>query len=142
MFPMTDLKCPFTNLQAAGACGCRNAREVVRRGGVEHDCTDGAAHGACMDLTTRFKAVGLAALGHEDDLTLTPRSVYDRVLLGGLAGLRRAVDPSDHAWETRDIRTVVEAAAARHPDLTAVPAAELVPAMEACEPARRRRRRR
>lgn len=137
---MTELKCPFTVVQAAGTCACSKAQEVIRRGGSEYDCTDAHAHPLCTALVSHLNAVALPALGHEDDLTLTPRSVYERILLGGLQGLRRAADPTDDAPETPDIWAAVDAARNRYPDFPQVPAEDVVPAIEACQLRKRRRR--
>ncbi len=134
------MKCPFSMVQASGASACSKAQEVIRRGGSEYDCTDPDAHPRCTDLVTHLNAVALPALGHEDDLTLTPKSVYERVLLGGLQGLRRAADPGDDAPETPDIWAVVAAARERYPDFPSIPAEDFVPAVEACQVRKRRRR--
>ena len=139
--PMTEYKCPFSPVQAAGLCGCRHAVEVVRRGGSEFDCREPASHAVCMALSRHFNAVALPALGYEDDLALTPKSVYERILLGGLQGLRRVLDPEDTALETTDIRAVVEASQARYPAMDSIPAGDFVPAIEACTLRKRRRRR-
>jgi len=136
---MSDSRCPFSTVQAAGLCRCRLAQEVIRRGGSEYDCTDPAAHAACVALVSHLNAVALPALGHADDLTLTPRSVYDRILAGGLSGLRQGLDPADTALETEDIRAVVEAVLALYPEVTAIPAGEFVPAIERCSLRKRRR---
>lgn len=138
---MSTPKCPFSMVQAAATCHCAKAQEVVRRGGAEYDCTDPAAHGLCLELVAHLNATALPALGYEDDLTLTPKSVYERILVGGLQGLRQAADPADDALETADIWPVVAAARERHGTVAAIPAAELVPAIEACELRKRRRRR-
>ena len=139
---MPDLKCPFSTVQASGVCHCQHAREVVRRGGSEFDCTEPENHTACTALVSHMNAVALPALGHVDDLTQTPKSVYERVLLGGLQGLRMARDPQDLGLETGDIWTVVESALARHSAVGNIPESEFVPAIQACEIRKRRRRQR
>ena len=139
--PMTEYKCPFSPVQAAGLCGCRHAVEVVRRGGSEFDCREPASHAVCMALSRHFNAVALPALGYEDDLTLTPKSVYERILLGGLQGLRRTLDPEDASLEISDIIAVVQAAQTRYPAVDSIPADDIVPAIEVCSLRKRRRRR-
>ncbi len=137
---MTELKCPFSIVLAAASARCGNAREVVRRGGAEYDCTVPAAHALCRELTDHLKARALPALGHEDDLTVTPKSVYERILLGGLQGLGAAGDGAGQAQSTADIRTTVDAARRRHGGVAAIPDDEFIPAIEACTLRRRRRR--
>lgn len=137
---MTDRKCPFSIIQAAGTARCRHAREVVRRGGSEYDCIEPRAHGLCSALVEHLNAVALPALGHEDDLTRTPKSVYERIMVGGLQGLRQAADPADAAQETDDIWRVVETAGNRYSTGDAIPAEAFVPAIENCRLKRRKRR--
>jgi hypothetical protein len=139
---MPDLKCPFSMLLASGASHCRHAEEVVRRGGSEFDCREPTAHAACRALVPHLNATALPALGFEDDLSLTPKSVYERILAGGLQGLRMANDAADNGPETADIRAVVEAAQGRYATLDAIPAGEIIPAIEACSIRKRHRRRR
>ncbi len=137
---MPEYKCPFSMVQASGACGCRNAREVVRRGGSEYDCRDANAHAACSSLVERLNGAAFPALGHEDDLTLTPRSVYERIMLGGLLGLRMSLDPGDIAPETRDIHAVVEKLQSRYDSIPDIPAAEFLGAIEKFQHKKRRRK--
>jgi hypothetical protein len=136
---MTDPKCPFTTLQAAGLAACTLADQVVRRGGAEYDCTRPDAHRRCTALATHLLALGLPALGHTDDLTATPKSAYDRALMGGLAGVNRAIEGVDDDLHRRDIRALVEASAE---DPASLPDATLLAAIEGYEPPRRRGRRR
>ena len=136
---MSGNKCPFSIIQASGACGCRHAEEVVRRGGSEYDCTEAAAHAVCAALVEHLNALALPELGYEDDLTQTPKSVYERILLGGLQGLRQARDPADSDPGTADIWPVVEAAAGEYGDVTQIPAPTVLPAIQACRIRRRQR---
>lgn len=136
---MSNNKCPFSIIQASGACGCRHAEEVVRRGGSEYDCTEAQAHAVCSALVEHLNATALPELGYEDDLTQTPKSVYERILLGGLQGLRQTRDPADTALETPDIWPVVETAAGDYGDVTHVPGAVVLPAIQACRIRRRQR---
>jgi hypothetical protein len=138
---VSEPKCPFSTLHAAALTRCSLAREVVRRGGSEYDCTQAGAHATCSALAERFTSVGLPALGYEDDLTLTPKSAYDRVLAGGLIGLESLLG-GETELATDDVWLRVEGAAQRYPDPVEIPDAALVEAMQAWQPARRSRRRR
>ncbi len=135
---MTDLKCPFSVVLAAASARCGRAREVVRRGGAEYDCTVPEARAVCHELGEHLKARALPALGHEDDLTVTPKSVYERILLGGVQGLGTAGDGADRA--SADIWATVDAARRRHGGVAAIPDDEFIPAIEACTLRKRRRR--
>ena len=138
---MTEYKCPFSIVQASATCHCRKAQEVIRRGGSEFDCTDQEARGVCVALARHFNAAALPALGYEDDLTLTPKSVYERILVGGLLGLRMVRDPLDSGLETADIWSSVETAISNYPAIDAIPDSDFVPAIESCMLKKRRRRR-
>lgn len=136
---MSENKCPFSIIQASGACGCRHAEEVVRRGGSDYDCTEAQAQAVCAALVAHLNALALPELGYEDDLTQTPKSVYERILLGGLQGLRQARDPEDSEPGTADIWPVVEAAAEEYGEVTRIPGAAVLPAIQACRIRRRQR---
>jgi len=138
---MSGFKCPFSSVQASAICRCSNAQEVIRRGGSEFDCKAPQAHRACVSTVQHFNAVALPALGYEDDLTLTPKSVYERILAGGLLGLRMAQDPADNDLETTDIWSVVEAVHAKYPEVNLIPDSDFVPAIEGCSLRKRHRRR-
>jgi hypothetical protein len=138
---MSEYKCPFSLVQASGTCHCRHAQEVVRRGGSEFDCREPAAHAVCSALRRHLNSTALPALGYEDDLTLTPKSVYERILLGGLQGLRTMLDAADRDPQTADIWKVVNAVRERYPAMEGIPAAEFLPAIETCTLKKRQRRR-
>ena len=134
-----DMKCPFSAVQASGACHCSQAQEVIRRGGSEYDCTQSECWSVCRSLVAQLNAITLPALGYVDDLTLTPKSVYLRVLLGGLQGLRQTVNPQDEGLETSDIWSVVDRAKKRLGSFDDLPVTDVLPAIQACKLKRRRR---
>ena len=136
---MQDMKCPFSTVQAAGLAHCRLAQQVVRRGGAEYNCTDAEAFGRCETLARHLIAIGLPALGFEDDLTQTPKSAYDKVLLGGLDGIDSILGTQTPAVE--DIGPRVTELAERYPDIAAAPTAALTQAIQSYQPPRRRGRR-
>jgi len=138
---MNEPKCPFSTIQASGACACRHAREVVRRGGSEYDCNDADKHARCVALVSHLSTRALPALGYEDDLTLTPKSVYERILLGGLQGLDAEAGSGTSQDGIADIWPVVADALGRHGAPSHIPDTAFVPAIEACEIRKRRRRR-
>ena len=138
---MTEYKCPFSLVQASGSCHCRHAQEVVRRGGSEFDCREPAAHLLCSVLVRHLNSRALPALGYEDDLAQTPKSIYERILMGGLQGLRKTLDAEDRDAQTADIWTVVEAVREKYPAMDRIPTADFLSAIEACTLRKRQRRR-
>ncbi|TNF97671.1 MAG: hypothetical protein EP297_10160 [Gammaproteobacteria bacterium] len=138
---MSELNCPFSVIQASGACHCQHAQEVVRRGGSEFLCRENEANVLCIRLKDHLNTIALPALGYEDDLTQTPKSVYERILICGLQGLRIAQDPNDSGMETNNIWVVVDATHQKYPSVSDIPQADFVPAIEACKLKKRRRKR-
>ena len=134
-----ESKCPFSMVLAAGSCQCSTADHVVRRGGSEFDCKESSALDQCRTLTQHLNAVALPALGYENDLTQTPKSVYERILLGGLQGLRTAMDANDSSLETADIAVTVSNLVNQYEQITSIPADAFLPAIEACRIKKRRR---
>ena len=135
---MHNHKCPFSAAQAAGIAHCELAQEVIRRGGSEYDCTQAEAHRLCSRLSEQLISIGFAALGHVDDLTQTPKSVYDRVLLGGLKGMNDSLEDVADETYLANIWAIVEVMARRLPGLEALPSGALVTAMEGYKPPKRR----
>ena len=136
---MSGMKCPFSTVQAAGLARCSLAQQVVRRGGSEYDCTEAGSFERCAAVAERLVSIGLPALGYEDDLTQTPKSAYDRVLLGGLAGIDAILAAEDPA--TEDLGPRIAEFSERFPEPAAVPAEPLTGAIRDFSPPKRRGRR-
>lgn len=137
---MSDIKCPFSTLQAAGLSACGIADHVVRRGGSEYDCTREDAHRRCIALSRHLLAIGLPALGYEDDLGTTPKSAYDRALFGGLQGLATLMPDNPATLHASNIHGLIEATLNAGQDPASLPSDVLVSAIENYRPARRRGR--
>jgi hypothetical protein len=136
---MDEHKCPFSAPLITRQFGCAKAREVVRRGGAEISCTDGAAHARCELLFQRMKAAALPAFGVEDDLLSMPHSVLVKIQYGGLLGLQRLLAGDMRAGErVGDIERLVLDAHRRYAD--AVPCDQLVADITASRPRARRGR--
>lgn len=137
---MSNNKCPFSTIQAASLCHCSNAKEVIRRGGSEYDCTSDEALPVCIHLNQHMKDCALPELGYEDDLTQTPQSVYERIQIGGLLGLRKLTFPENDDTAINDIWRVVKATTLQHHSISDIPASEFIPSIQAFKRQRRRRR--
>ena len=125
---------------AAGSCQCSIADHVVRRGGSEFDCKESHSLEQCRKLTHHLNAIALPAMGYENDLTLTPKAVYERVLLGGLQGLKTTTEMDGMDLENSDISTIVSNLSSHYQDISEISADDVVPAIEACKIKKRRRR--
>ena len=136
---MEEYKCPFSAPLISHQFGCTKATEVVRRGGVEINCTDAAARSRCDQLFQRMKLAALPAFGVEDDLLSMPHSVLVKVQYGGLLGLQRLVRAEPQVGErVDDIHALVAEASLRFGD--AVPCGSLVDDITAFKPRARRGR--
>ena len=120
------LKCPFAAPITAGRTACRNAQEVVRRGGSEYDCRSKADHTACTALFERLKAAALPAFEVEDDPLSMPHSTLVKIQFGGLLGLARLLtEGTGQTAELADVSGLVALARERYGDVGLVPCAEL-----------------
>lgn len=105
---MEEHKCPFSAPLVSRLFGCTHAREVVRRGGAEINCTEVAAHARCTDLFQQLKLSALPEFGVEDDLLSMPHSVVVKIQYGGLLGLQRLLHADVKAAErVEDIQALV-----------------------------------
>jgi hypothetical protein len=136
---MQEYKCPFSAPLITHQFGCTKATEVVRRGGVEINCTDAAAWSRCDQLFQRMKLAALPAFGVEDDLLSMPHSVLVKVQYGGLLGLQRLLRAEPQVGErVDDIHTLVVETSLRFGD--EVPCGSLVDDITAFKPRARRGR--
>jgi hypothetical protein len=136
---MQEYKCPFSAPLITHQFGCTKATEVVRRGGVEINCTDAAAWSRCDQLFQRMKLAALPAFGVEDDLLSMPHSVLVKVQYGGLLGLQRLLRAEPQVGErVDDIHTLVVEASLRFGN--EVPCGSLVDDITAFKPRARRGR--
>lgn len=111
---MDELKCPFSAPLVTRQFGCTHAREVVRRGGAEINCTASTAHARCEQLFQRLKVAALPAFGVEDDLLSMPHSVLVKIQYGGLLGLQRQLHPDAQVAErVEDVQALVAEASLR-----------------------------
>jgi hypothetical protein len=120
-------KCPFGAPLVTHQFGCAKAREVVRRGGAEIDCTDADAAKRCEQLFLQLKTAALPAFGVEDDLLSMPHSVLVKIQHGGLLGLQRVLAGTLVAEErVVDVSVLVRDAFVRYGQGDAIPCGECV----------------
>jgi hypothetical protein len=124
---MDAFKCAFSATLMGTDYRCEYAHEVTRRGGPDIACQSEADAQRCENLFCALKAMALPALGHEDDLTATPHSVYVKIQFGGLLGLHRAGGGRDETVD--NIVALVDQAEQRYPDFTGLPTGDLLDAI-------------
>jgi hypothetical protein len=89
---VTGDECPFFHPLLRGVRTCAQARTVTRRGGPDIACGDAASRARCLAFYQRVRAAALAAQGLEDDLTLLPQSILQKIEYGALAALESMQD--------------------------------------------------
>lgn len=129
-------KCSFAATLIGGDFGCAQAENVVRRGGPEIACRAEQAHLRCAALFDALKATALPSLGFQDDLSLTPNSVYQKIQFGGLNGLARLLGETGRIG---DIEALVAHGLVRYGAAENIPCQEIVPDIEAVKLRSRRR---
>ena len=135
---MNERICPFSATLAKADFACRQAEQIIRRGGAEFACRSVADHARCTRLFARMKAAGLPAFELEDDLLAVPHGVLARIQFGGLLGLQRLL--GSDSPKVDDIVTLVIAAATHFADIEAIPCEQLVADITGYRLSRRRKR--
>jgi len=135
---METFKCAFAAPLITKQFGCRQALEVTRRGGPDIACQSETSHRRCVLLFDALKAAALPAMGHVDDLNITPASVYTKIQYGGLLGLQRQLDQAlTVAVRIDDIDDLAARLVAAYPDPVALPCQQTVPDITAFKLRRR-----
>ena len=108
---MSELICPFGVPVVKNDFGCKNAKEIVRRGGAEIACELSEAHRICYALHQRVKISALQAMALEDDLSTLPHNVLVKIQYGGLLGLQALIaDVARQGDRIDDISSLISAA--------------------------------
>jgi len=127
---MAQDQCAFNDPILHGGFGCRHASPVARRAGPDIACGSAPDHARCANVFERFKAVGLPALGYQDDLLTMPHSMLLKLKFGGLLGLRRLLEGG--AGNTvPDVCGLIDAALDRYGSVDALPISETLEDMKA-----------
>lgn len=129
-------KCSFAATLIGDDYGCAQAENVVRRGGPEIACRAEHAHARCAALFGALKDAALPILGYQDDLSLTPNSVYQKIQFGGLSGVARLLGESGRIG---DIETLVARALDRYGAVENIPCQNVASDIEAVKLKSRRR---
>ncbi len=137
---MTQRKCPFAAPLTKGRAACRNAQEVVRRGGSEYDCRSAAHHPLCSRVFDGLKVQALPAFGVEDDPAAMPHSVLVKIQSGGLLGLQRLLEGNARSERIEDAAGLIDRAIGQYGSPQAIPYEETEPDMLNFKLERRARR--
>jgi len=133
-------KCPFQTPIISADFACGLGQPVTARNTPQIHCRSEQALALCRRLYEHLKAVGLPALGMEDDLATTPHNVYLKVQMGGLLGLQ-AMCCGEAEGGIADLSELIAKATADGSRIDALPYSELVPRIQAQQSKRRRERR-
>jgi hypothetical protein len=133
-------KCPFQTPIIGDDFACSLAQPVTARNTPQIHCRSESALALCQRVYEHLKAVGLPALGLEDDLATTPHNAYLKVQMGGLLGLQ-AMSGGETKDRIADLRQLIAKATEDGARVDALPYPELVPHILAQKSKRRRERR-
>ena len=132
-------KCPFQTPIISKEFSCSLGQPVTARNTPQIHCRSEAALSLCRRVYDHLKAVGLTALGMEDDLATTPHNGYLKVQMGGLLGLQDLCGGAEGG--IADLSKLIAKATADGARIDALPYSELVPRIQAQQSKRRRERR-
>ncbi len=133
-------KCPFQTPIISNDFACSLGQPVTARNTPQIHCRSERALASCQRVYEHLKAVGLPALGMEDDLATTPHNVYLKVQMGGLLGLQ-AMNGGEAEGRIADLSELIASATADGARIDDLPYPELVPRILAQQSKRRRERR-
>ncbi len=133
-------KCPFQTPIISKEFACSLGQPVTARNTPQIHCRSETALAICQRVYEHLKAVGLPALGMEDDLAATPHNVYLKVQKGGLLGLQDLCG-GEAEGGIADLGELIAKATADGTRIDALPYSELVPRIRAQQSKRRRERR-
>lgn len=86
---MNDSKCSFVATLIKEDFTCEKRWLFTRRASPDILCTSEHASEACKKLLAALIAVDLPVLDEEDDLLITPHSVFAKIQFGGLSSLAK-----------------------------------------------------
>lgn len=131
-------ECPFAKALLAGRAACSRARRyyLADREGVE--CVDAGARACCNDYLARLRGAAGPALGLADRGGPLPHGLALKLQVGGLDGLAAVLARDGASADTGDVAALLAAAVARHGRLADLPLDEVVAAVVAFTPRRRR----
>lgn len=135
---MPDARCPFERPILSAQCGCENATRNVVAERMSVGCRSPVAHHNCQLLVEMFKERSRFALKIADPWQDLPFEKQMRVMVGGLTGLRQALDPGA-AGRVANINALVREAQERFGALESLPFDGVVRAIAAFRPKRRGR---
>lgn len=135
---MSDPPCPFEKPILSARCGCENATRNVQAERISVGCRSPIAQHNCRLLVEMLKERSRFALKVRDPWQDLPFGKQMRVMVGGLTGLRRVLDPQA-AGPVANVHALVCAAQERFGSLDSLPFDEIVRAIAALPPKRRGR---
>ena len=132
------LGCPYEKALLSRQCGCAMGRRfnLAEREGVF--CTAWTARNNCGTLLGLLREKARFALRLTARTGPLPHAKEIRIQIGGLAGLRRVVQPDTPPSRVEDIHALVNAAQARFGSLEKLPFSDIMQAVSAYQGRRRR----
>jgi len=131
--------CPFEKAITSAQCGCVMAQRyaIAERLGVQ--CTSALAAANCHTLLGLIRSHARFAVKVTDTREALPFGKELKILIGGVRGLQRVIDPAAAENGVSNVHELVQRAQQRFGGLTALPYQEIVKSVAAYEPRRRGR---
>ncbi len=134
---VNERRCHFEKTINARVCTCRHMRRfnLADREGV--GCTHPEAHQNCARWLHALRRASCFALSQPDPVDILPHRLEAKVQAGGLLGLAELVD---RAARIEDIAGLLDRSIGHYGDLSDIPLQDIVTAVAAYEPRRRRKK--
>lgn len=136
---MEHVRCPFEKAILSAQCGCENSTRRVVAERLNAGCRVPAAAQRCQAWLEHLKERSRFTLKMADASDALPFGKQMKILVGGLHGLQRAVEPMPAGDIPRvaNVAGLLERAMARFGSLEEIPFQEIVRSVQAFQPRRR-----
>jgi hypothetical protein len=139
---VNELACPYEKSILTNNCDCSRAERfcIAEREGVR--CTSGPAQAQCLALLAFLRARARFAVQSTDERSTVPHGKAMKLQVGGMRGLKAALDPDAPVPNTiDDVHGTLVAALDRFGGLDQLPLPPIVQQIAAYRGRRRSRRR-
>ncbi len=134
---LNEQRCHFEKAINARSCACRHMHRfnLADREGVQ--CLNASAHRYCHQWLQQLREASRFALAQTTHAQALPHRLEAKLQAGGLLGL---ADLLNHSDDTQDIAALLEQALGQYGDVGNIPLPDVVDAVVAYEPRRRKQR--
>jgi hypothetical protein len=135
---MEQVRCPFEKAILSAQCGCENSTRQVVAERMNAGCRSPVAAQRCHQWLGLVKERSRFTLKITDASGVLPFGKQMKVVVGGLLGLQRIVEPSADISHVANVHALLDRACTRFGSIEALPFQEIVRSVQTYEPRRRR----